>query len=111
MIKGHFWFNLWWIKNNFSQVYVLEENKHVRYILAGNALDIEREIETIAKSLSDASGLNIKVRMIEPNMDNMETMTNIYIYAIDPKTNSLVEMEELQEWVLKFNDSLLYFTF
>lgn len=78
------------------QVYVLDENKHVKFVMSGNTMEIEKEAETIARSLSDASGLIVKIRMLEPHEINMEFMTNVYIYAIDPKTNTVVEMEELQ---------------
>ncbi|CAO1442494.1 unnamed protein product [Diamesa serratosioi] len=77
-------------------VYVLDENKHVKFVMSGNTMEIEKEAETIARSLSDASGLIVKIRMLEPHEINMEFMTNVYIYAIDPKTNTVVEMEELQ---------------
>lgn len=65
--------------------------------MSGNAQDIERDVDRIANSLSDASGLNIRIHMIEPNLDDMNSLTNLYVYAIDPRTNALVEMEELQE--------------
>lgn len=60
-------------------------------------MQIEREAEIIAKGLSEASGLIIKIRMLEPHEINRDFRTNVYVYAIDPKTNSVVEMEELQE--------------
>jgi hypothetical protein len=65
--------------------------------MSGNALDIERDVERIAESLSDASGLIVRIHMLEPNIEDMNSMTNLYIYAIDPRTNTLVDMEELQE--------------
>lgn len=68
--------------------------------MSGNTMEIEKEAESISRSLSDASGLIVKIRMLEPHEINMEFMTNVYIYAIDPKTNTVVEMEELQGLVL-----------
>lgn len=80
-----------------SQVYVLDDHKHVKFVMSGNTMDIEREAETISRSLSDASGLIVKIRMLEPHEVNREFLTNVYVYAIDPKSNTVVEMEELQE--------------
>lgn len=60
-------------------------------------MDIERDVDRIAESLSDASGLIVRIHMLEPNVEDMNAMTNLYIYAIDPRTNTLVDMEELQE--------------
>lgn len=78
---------------------MLDDHKHVKFVMSGNTMDIEREAETISRSLSEASGLIVKIRMLEPHEINREFLTNVYVYAIDPKTNSVVEMEELQEWV------------
>lgn len=56
-----------------SQVYVLEDNRQVRLVLAGSPVEIEKEIKTITNSLSDLSGLDIRVRMIEPHFgDNYQ---------------------------------------
>lgn len=60
-------------------------------------MDIEKQAETISQSLSEATGLIVKIRMLEPHEKSREFWTNVYIYAIDPKSNSIVEMEELQE--------------
>lgn len=73
-------------------------------------MDIEREAETISRSLSDASGLIVKIRMLEPHEVNREFLTNVYVYAIDPKSNTVVEMEELQEWVEGFISKSLSLT-
>lgn len=84
---------------------MLDDHKHVKFVMSGNTMDIEREAETISRSLSEASGLIVKIRMLEPHEINREFLTNVYVYAIDPKTNSVVEMEELQEWVgIKFTE-------
>lgn len=80
-------------------MYVLDDHKHVKFVMSGNTMDIEREAETISRSLSDASGLIVRIRMLEPHEVNREFLTNVYVYAIDPKSNTVVEMEELQEWV------------
>lgn len=76
---------------------MLDDHKHVKFVMSGNTMDIEREAETISRSLSDASGLIVKIRMLEPHEVNREFLTNVYVYAIDPKSNTVVEMEELQE--------------
>lgn len=78
-------------------VYVLEEHKHVKFIMSGNTMDIEKQAEDISRSLSEITNLIVKIRMLEPHETSREFWTNVYIYAIDPKTNTVVDMEDLQE--------------
>jgi hypothetical protein len=51
-------------------VYVLDENRQVRLVLSGNPLDVEREVDNLTKSLSEATGLDVRVRMLEPHPDD-----------------------------------------
>ena len=69
----------------------------MKFIMSGSTIDIEKQVEAISKSLSDATNLIVKIRMLEPHETSREFWTNVYIYAIDPKTNTVVDMEDLQE--------------
>lgn len=56
-------------KCNFEfQVYILDDNRQVRLVLSGTPVDVEKEVATLMESLSDATGLDVRVRMLEPHM-------------------------------------------
>lgn len=56
------------IRSNFCfQVYVLDDNRQVRLVLAGTPVEIEKEVKSLTNSLSDITGLDIRIRMIEPH--------------------------------------------
>lgn len=48
-------------------VYVLDENRQVRLVLSGKPLDVEREVDNLTRSLSEATSLDVRVRMLEPH--------------------------------------------
>lgn len=48
-------------------VYVLDEHRQVRLVLSGKPLDVEREVDNLTKTLSEATGLDVRVRMLEPH--------------------------------------------
>lgn len=60
-------------------------------------MELEKQVETISRSLSEATNLIVKIRMLEPHETGRDFWTNVYIYAIDPKTSTIVSMEDLQE--------------
>ncbi|XP_039443022.1 cadherin-89D isoform X2 [Culex pipiens pallens] len=76
-------------------VYVLNAQQEVCLILAGPPVEIEKQLGMITISLSMATGYDVRIRALESN-DKVEDATNLYLYAIDRRTNSLVEMGELQ---------------
>ncbi|EDW67860.2 uncharacterized protein Dvir_GJ22851 [Drosophila virilis] len=78
-------------------VYIIDEAKQVRLVVAGMPVDVERRIDSLMDALSSAIGKDVRVRLLEPNSGGTEVATNAYIYAVDPHTNSIVEMEQLQE--------------
>lgn len=53
-------------------VYILDENRQVKLVLMGNPLDVEREVDQLGKSLSDATNLDVRVRMLEPHSADPE---------------------------------------
>ncbi|XP_058060753.1 cadherin-89D [Anopheles bellator] len=87
-------------------VYVLHAHQEVCLILAGLPVDIERQLSMIATSLSTATGYDIRIRALESNA-KVDEATNLYLYAIDRKTNGLVEMAELQRSLSRLDMSNL----
>ncbi|XP_035777228.1 cadherin-89D-like [Anopheles albimanus] len=87
-------------------VYVLHAHQEVCLILAGLPVDIERQTAMISDSLSVATGYDIRIRALESN-PKVDDATNLYLYAIDRKTNGLVEMSELQRSLARLDMSNL----
>ncbi|XP_061400687.1 cadherin-89D, partial [Musca vetustissima] len=78
-------------------VYVIDEKKQVRIVVAGKPVDVEKKIDALMLTLSDAIGMEVRARLLEPHIGSAEPATDAYIYAVDYRTNSIVEMEQLQE--------------
>ncbi|XP_065073124.1 cadherin-89D isoform X2 [Ochlerotatus camptorhynchus] len=76
-------------------VYVLNSHQEVCLIMAGFPVEVERQMNMITASLSLATGYDVRIRALESN-DKVDDATNLYLYAIDRKSNSVVEMAELQ---------------
>lgn len=49
------------------QVYILEDSRNVRLVLAGTPVDIERDLKNLTNSLSDLTSFDIRIRMLEPH--------------------------------------------
>ncbi|XP_026498346.2 cadherin-89D isoform X2 [Vanessa tameamea] len=84
-------------------VYVLNENKQLVMVLGGKPVEVEKEMDNITKHLSNMTGFDIRVRRIETSpkgaMDGYAT--NMYIYAVDPISNAIIDMEVLQKSLTK----------
>ncbi|XP_037884780.1 cadherin-89D [Glossina fuscipes] len=78
-------------------VYIIDERKQVRLVLAGKPIEVERKIDALVESLSDAINMEVRVRLLEPHIGGLEPATDAYIYAVDYRTNSVVDMERLQQ--------------
>ncbi|XP_053686645.1 cadherin-89D-like [Sabethes cyaneus] len=76
-------------------VYVLNAHQEVCMILSGAPVEVEKQMGMIIASLSMATGYDVRIRALESN-DKVEDATNLYLYAIDRGSNSLVDMSELQ---------------
>uniref|UniRef100_A0A182JCU4 Uncharacterized protein n=1 Tax=Anopheles atroparvus TaxID=41427 RepID=A0A182JCU4_ANOAO len=84
----------------------LHAHQEVCLILAGLPVDIEKQLAMISTSLSTATGYDIRIRALESNA-KVDDATNLYLYAIDRKTNGLVEMSELQRSLSRLDMSNL----
>lgn len=51
-----------------TQVYILDDNRQVRLVIAGTPVEIEKEIKVLTDSLSEITGLDVRIRMIEPHV-------------------------------------------
>ncbi|EDW81089.2 uncharacterized protein Dwil_GK11870 [Drosophila willistoni] len=78
-------------------VYIIDESKQVLLVVAGKPIEVESKIEGLMEALSEAIGKDVRVRLLEPHAGGLEASTNAYIYAVDPHTNAIVEMEQLQD--------------
>ena len=45
----------------------MDENCQVRLILSGRPVDVEKEVDNLTQALSDATGFDVRVRMLEPH--------------------------------------------
>lgn len=48
-------------------VYVLDESKQVRLVVAGRPAEVEQKIDGLMRTLSDATELDVRVRILEPH--------------------------------------------
>ncbi|XP_067624106.1 cadherin-89D [Eurosta solidaginis] len=78
-------------------VYVIDEARQVRIVVAGKPVEVERRIDVLMQVLSDAIQMDVRVRLLEPHVGGLESATDAYIYAVDYRTNAILEMERLQE--------------
>ncbi|KAM3959946.1 LOW QUALITY PROTEIN: cadherin 89D [Aphomia sociella] len=84
-------------------VYVLDENKQLVLVMGAKPMEVEKEIANITRTLTGLTGYDIRVRRLESNakgsMDGYAT--DVYIYAVDPMSNAIIDMEVLQKSLLK----------
>ncbi|TMW40431.1 hypothetical protein DOY81_014489, partial [Sarcophaga bullata] len=76
----------------------MKRNKFV-LVVAGKPIDVEKKIDCSSecRAYSELLSMDVRVRLLEPHIGSLEPATDAYIYAVDPRSNSLVEMEQLQE--------------
>lgn len=53
-------------------VYVLDENRQVRLVVSGKPIDVEREADILMNSLSEATGMDVRIRLLEPHIGGPE---------------------------------------
>ncbi|KAL4702872.1 hypothetical protein ACJJTC_003995 [Scirpophaga incertulas] len=84
-------------------VYVLDENKQLVLVVDAKPMEVERRITNITRYLATITGYDIRVRRLEANMKSSMDVsaTDIYLYAVDPMSNAIIDMEVLQKSLLK----------
>ncbi|KAL0275272.1 UNVERIFIED_CONTAM: hypothetical protein PYX00_003178 [Menopon gallinae] len=79
-------------------VYILDDEKQVTMVLGSKPTLVERNMDTISGVLYNITGLDVRARKIEPHIESDEDdgkTTDVYLYAVDPIMNVLVEMDML----------------
>nr|XP_034828894.1 cadherin-89D [Maniola hyperantus] len=89
-------------------VYVLDENKQLVMVIGAKPMEVEQEMDSIVRHLSNVTGFDVRVRRLESSakaaMDGYAT--DMYIYAVDPISNAIIDMEILQKSLMKRETSL-----
>ncbi|XP_076395482.1 cadherin 89D isoform X3 [Megachile rotundata] len=79
-------------------VYVLDDQKQVVMVVGRRPMDIEPQLENITAVLQNVTGLDVRVRKLEPHIEKNlidTTSTDVYLYAIDPHLNVMIDMDTL----------------
>ncbi|XP_026669009.1 cadherin-89D isoform X2 [Ceratina calcarata] len=79
-------------------VYVLDDQKQVVMVVGRRPVDVEPQLENITAILQNVTGLDVRVRKLEPHIEKnlIDTMsTDVYLYAIDPHLNVMIDMDTL----------------
>ncbi|KAK0161476.1 hypothetical protein PV327_009943 [Microctonus hyperodae] len=79
-------------------VYVVDDNKQVVMVMGRKPTEIEDQVDDIARALKNVTGLDVRVRKLEPHIEKNlidTTSTDVYLYAVDPDLNIMVDMDSL----------------
>ncbi|XP_058809929.1 cadherin-89D [Phymastichus coffea] len=80
-------------------VYVLDDNKQLVMIMGMKPVEVQTELENITSALQNITGLNVRVRKIEPHLEKNlvdVSSSDVYLYAVDPNMNVMVDTDTLQ---------------
>ncbi|KMQ96809.1 cadherin-89d-like isoform x4 protein [Lasius niger] len=79
-------------------VYVLDDQKQIIMVMGRKPIEIEPELGNITIALQNVTGLDVRVRKLEPHIEKNlidAASTDVYLYAIDPHLNVMVDMDTL----------------
>ncbi|XP_047360551.1 cadherin-89D isoform X2 [Vespa velutina] len=79
-------------------VYVLDDQKQVVMVVGQKPIDIEPHLDNFTAVLHNITGLDVRVRKLEPHIEKNlidATSTDVYLYAIDPHLNVMIDMDTL----------------
>ncbi|KAL1491992.1 hypothetical protein ABEB36_012502 [Hypothenemus hampei] len=85
-------------------VYVIDEHKQVVMVMGMKPTEAENSIANITSILHNATGLDVRVRKLEPHSDRSlvdNTATDMYLYAVDPAFNTVLDMDHLEKVLVK----------
>ncbi|XP_031334592.1 cadherin-89D isoform X1 [Photinus pyralis] len=80
-------------------VYILDQQRQLVMTVQSTPIDIENNLENFTSTLCNITGFDIRVRKIEPvssQIDVYSTATDVYLYAVDPLLNVVVDADRLQ---------------
>lgn len=49
---------------------MLDDNRQVRLVIAGRPEEVEREVESLTKQLSEATDYDVRIRILEPHIED-----------------------------------------
>uniref|UniRef100_A0A1B6ECX7 Cadherin domain-containing protein n=4 Tax=Clastoptera arizonana TaxID=38151 RepID=A0A1B6ECX7_9HEMI len=80
-------------------VYVLNEQRKLAMVMGAKPIEIEEQVDDITRKLSNITGLDVRLRMLEPHKEDGEytDATDMYLYAVDPVMNVIVDTETLND--------------
>ncbi|KAK9881182.1 hypothetical protein WA026_014530 [Henosepilachna vigintioctopunctata] len=90
-------------------VYILDERNQLVLVMGMKPVDVERSIDNITSSLYNITGYDIRIRKLEPHSERNQidtSATDMYVYAVDPLLNSVVDMNDLQQALRNKHDEL-----
>ncbi|CAH2040894.1 unnamed protein product, partial [Iphiclides podalirius] len=84
-------------------VYVLDESKQLVLVVGAKPTEVEKGMENITRHLSNMTGYDIRVRRLEqsPRASMDRHATDLYIYGVDPLSNTIIDMDVLQKSIMK----------
>ncbi|XP_018326516.1 cadherin-89D [Agrilus planipennis] len=80
-------------------VYILDEQQQLVMVLNKKPMEIEKDMESITRALYNITGYDVRVRKLEPHIEKKyvdNSVTDMYLYAVDPSLNVVVDMEKLK---------------
>ncbi|CAH0559443.1 unnamed protein product [Brassicogethes aeneus] len=81
-------------------VYVLDEDKQLVMVVGLAPTAVEKSVDNITMALCNATGFDIRIRKLEPHLERNQidsSATDMYLYAVDPILNTVVDMDQLQK--------------
>ncbi|XP_045465404.1 cadherin-89D [Harmonia axyridis] len=81
-------------------VYILDEQNQLVLVMGLKPVEVERSIDNITSALYNVTGYDIRIRKLEPHSERNQleaSATDMYLYAVDPLLNSVVDMNDLQQ--------------
>nr|XP_053655988.1 cadherin-89D-like isoform X2 [Cherax quadricarinatus] len=81
-------------------VYVIGAGGHLVVEVGATPRDVEPHLHHIQGMLTNVSGLDVRVQRIAPHVDGdaaHTTATDVYVYAVDPVTQAIVEAAQLRQ--------------
>nr|CAD7198728.1 unnamed protein product [Timema douglasi] len=80
-------------------VYVLDDQKQLIMVVGSKPTLVEKNLENITLALFNITGLDVRVRRIEPHIErdgSDNAATDLYLYGVDPLMNIIIDMDTLQ---------------
>ncbi|KAL3277702.1 hypothetical protein HHI36_013047 [Cryptolaemus montrouzieri] len=90
-------------------VYILDEQNQLVLVMGMKPIEVEKQINNITMVLHNITGFDIRIRKLEPHSEKNQidsSATDMYLYAVDPRLNTVVDMNDLQQILQSRHDEL-----